>query len=210
MGVGNRGFVQGGCELQNCYTTTSRNKLRGADAVVFHGEDLGNAQTIKELKILKKFRHERRAEGQKVPLFVYFMKEPPHKVQSDRQTDRNILVIRKFACFIKVCGWHTNLKWWTAKIRTKTGLQQKFKHLDGENNRFSLQGNKLNDSLYLDFFDLTFTYQPDSDVEAAYGKLVPKDPKLDPSWPKWRPPVQANVSRSRKCYFYHYSLGLSI
>ena len=94
MGVGNRGFVQGGCELQNCYTTTSRNKLRGADAVVFHGEDLGNVKTIEELKILKKFRLFRRKEGQKVPLFVYFMKEPPHQVsieiESDRQIDRHI------------------------------------------------------------------------------------------------------------------------
>ena len=80
MGVGNRGFVSGGCGLQNCYTTTSRNKLRGADAVVFHGEDLGNPKTIEELEILKKFRKSRREAGEKVPLYVYFMKEPPHKV----------------------------------------------------------------------------------------------------------------------------------
>ena len=94
MGVGNRGFVQGGCELQNCYTTTSRNKLRGADAVVFHGEDLGNAKTIDELKILKKFRHARRKEGEKVPFFVYFMKEPPHQVdylqKCHKQTEETI------------------------------------------------------------------------------------------------------------------------
>jgi hypothetical protein len=57
-----------------------RNKLRAADAVVFHGEDLGGADTLKELKTLKKFRQAQRASGQKAPIFVYFMKEPPHQV----------------------------------------------------------------------------------------------------------------------------------
>jgi hypothetical protein len=57
-----------------------RNKLRGADAVVFHGEDLGNPKTLQELEILKKFRKSRRDAGIQTPIFVYFMKEPPHQV----------------------------------------------------------------------------------------------------------------------------------
>ena len=65
------------------------------------------------------------------------------------------------------------------------------------------QGNKLNDSLYLDFFDLTLTYQPDSDIESAYGQLVTKDPESDPSWPKWRPfSVSVRQMNSWKIVFF--------
>lgn len=140
MGVGNRGFIQAGCEMINCHTTNNRAKFKVADAIVFHGEDLGNANTIKELEVLKKFKERKRQEGSKVPLFIYFMKEPPH------------------------------------------------------------QGNKLNHEVYLDFFDLTVSFQPDSDVEADYGTLVPINSKKDPFWPKWRP-FQANSSEVSKSNF---------
>ena len=96
-GVGNRGFVQAGCSLQNCQTTTNRNKLRGADAVVFHGEDLGNEKLLKEMEQLKKFRAARRKAGEKTPLYVYFMKEPPHKVSDSSFKELELWWLKQLA-----------------------------------------------------------------------------------------------------------------
>ena len=79
MGDGNSGFVRGSCEIQNCFIFTSQDNLwEESDAVVFHGEDLNGLQRIVELEKLSLIRKRRKQFGEKIPLFVYFMKEPPH------------------------------------------------------------------------------------------------------------------------------------
>ncbi len=55
-----------------------RNKYKVADAIVFHGEGLADPRLLGELETLRAFRLEARAAGNRAPLFVYFMKEPPH------------------------------------------------------------------------------------------------------------------------------------
>ena len=77
MGTGNSGFVRGKCELQNCFTSTSKSDLQDSDAVVFHGAELAGRGIISELEGLSRFRKKRRKSGSRRPLFVYFMKEPP-------------------------------------------------------------------------------------------------------------------------------------
>ena len=79
MGDGNSGFVRGSCEIQNCFISTFQQNLwEESSAVVFHGEDLNGLQRIKELEKLSKIRRQRKQSGEKIPVFVYFMKEPPH------------------------------------------------------------------------------------------------------------------------------------
>ncbi len=59
-----------------------------ADAIVFHGEGLREAKVLEELAALKTFRDRERSAGKKAPLFVYFMKEPPH---SGNQLDPSVI-----------------------------------------------------------------------------------------------------------------------
>jgi hypothetical protein len=78
MGTGNSGFIRGNCELQNCFTSASKYEWEKSDALVFHGEDLRGPQIIYELEKLSNRKKQMIESGQKTPLFIYFMKEPPH------------------------------------------------------------------------------------------------------------------------------------
>ena len=79
MGVGNSGFVRGNCEHQNCFTSVSKYEWEKSDALVFHGEELRGPQRLNELEKLKIRKMQMIESGQKTPLFVFFMKEPPQE-----------------------------------------------------------------------------------------------------------------------------------
>jgi hypothetical protein len=78
MGHGNSGFVKGKCEKTNCFISTSKEDLESSDALVFHGQDLQGQAKFQQLKMLSHFKREQKKKEEKSPLFVYFMKEPPH------------------------------------------------------------------------------------------------------------------------------------
>ena len=90
MGFGNSGFLKGNCEKTNCYISTSKEDLGLSDAVVFHGQDLQSSEKLEQLKVLSQFKKQKKMKGEKSPVFVFFMKEPP---QVDLQLSHPVLKV---------------------------------------------------------------------------------------------------------------------
>ncbi len=73
MGLGNAGFLEHNCSCSNCHTTTDRKQAAVADAIIFHGQTLPEAN----MEYLRKLKEQRQLRGTGRPLFIYYQKESP-------------------------------------------------------------------------------------------------------------------------------------
>ncbi len=73
MGLGTSGFMEHNCTCFNCFTTTDRKLASVADAIIFHGQTLSEAN-IDDLQSIKNQRLDR---GTGCPLFIYYHEESP-------------------------------------------------------------------------------------------------------------------------------------